>query len=136
MIKRSNLLAWLLMAIFLVFLSCKSAVVREGGSITLLDKPVPNHDINRDSCFAEAYCERRFRYFDFDTTIYLDQKFSDSPYILEECLQCSLFRLVIKNDTVDNVRTNTSTDTSHEYLIVYDSGKKKVVSVDVRFLSE
>lgn len=173
MIKRSNNFAWAVIVIFSVFLSCKTRVSQRSGAITLLDKPVPNDDLNQDSCFANGYCERRIRCFNFDTTFYLDQKYSDSPYILEECLQCSLLKLVINGDTVDldsvyrthfknrsvrymagfvegkylisngvttinlifiNLRTNTSKDTSHEYLIVYDSKKKKLISVNMRFL--
>jgi len=174
MIKRSNNLAWVLIVIFPIFLYCNSRFNLIGGAITLLDKSVPNNDINQDSCFAEAYCERRIRYFNFDPAFYIDQKYSDSPYILEECLQCSFFKLVINSDTVDldsvyrahfknrhvrymagfvkgdymvsngitnlnlifiNLRTNTSTDTSHEYLVVYDSKKKKLISVDMRILN-
>lgn len=176
MIKRSNNFTWIVIVIFsTIFLYCKTGVSQRSGTITLSDKSMPNNELNQDTCFAEAYCERRIRRFNFDTAFYLDQKYSDSPYILEECLQCSLFKLIINNDTVDldsvyrsyfkngyirymagfvegnyidsngvtnlyltfiNLRTNTSTDTSHEYVIVYDSGKKKLISVAMRFLNQ
>jgi hypothetical protein len=172
MIKRSNKFAWTLIIVFPVYLYCKAGISQTSGTITLLDKHVPNNDLSQDSCFAEAYCEQRIRYFSFDPAFYLVQKYSDSPYIFEECLQCSLLKLVINSDTVDldsvykanfnnkqirymagfiegnyvisngvinlkltfiNLRTNTSTDTSHEYVIVYNSKNKKLISVDIRF---
>jgi hypothetical protein len=175
MIKRSNKFAWVLIVVFPIFLYCKRGISQISGTITLLDKPVPNNDLNKDTCFAEAYCERRISYFNFDSAFTLDQKYSDSPYILEECLQCSLLKLIVNSDTVDldsvyrmnfknrtvlymagfvegsyivsngvtnirlifiNLRTNTSTDTSHEYLIIYDSRKKKLISVTMRFLKK
>ena len=175
MIKRNNNISWALIATLSISLYCKAGIGQVGGSITFQDKHVPNNDLTQDSCFAEAYCERRIRYFNFDSSYYLDQKYSDSPYIFEECFQCSLLKLVINSYTVDldsvyrahfknntvqymagfvegsyiasnglttinltfiNLRSNTSADTAHEYIIVFDSNRKKIISVDMRFLSK
>ncbi len=154
----------------LVYCTPKASPIQ--GAISLLNKPIPN-PVNTDTCYL-SYCNRRIRYFEFDTTYYLDEKYSDSPYILEDCFDCALLKIVLNANVIDldsvyrthfdrkirymggfvrgtylisngliqlnlifiNVATNTSSSTAHEYNVVYDSRKRKVISVDMCFLDD
>lgn len=173
--KKSNNFVWLLFIALPFLIHCKIGSTQKTGLITFIDKPVPNTELNRDSCYPDAYCERRIRYFNFDADFYLDEKFSDSPYVLDTCFKCSLLNLVVNRDTINldaiyrsqfknrsvwymagfvegsyfilndivhlklifiNLQTNTSRDTSHEYIIVYDKKKAKLISAEVHSLAQ